>query len=127
MTGPLRADQLFVFVEGLTLEASIGINPAERVHRQPVVIDVGLTVDVTPPLDSENIADTVSYDDVVDAARRIVAAGHIDLVETLAERIAAAALADERVARVQVRVAKPTIIPEAKAVGVAIERQREHA
>ena len=127
MTEPLRADQLFIFVEGLTLEASIGINPAERRHRQPVVIDVGLYVDVKPPLDSENITDTVSYDDVVDAARRIVAAGHIDLVETLAERIAAAALADARVVRVRVRVAKPTIIPEASAVGVTIERQREPA
>ena len=127
MTGPLSADQVFVFVEGLTLEASIGINPAERRHRQPVVIDVGLTVDVTPPLDSENIADTVSYDEVVDAARRIVAAGHIDLVETLAERIAAAALENNKVARVRVRVAKPAIIPETKAVGVEIERQRDGA
>ena len=124
MTGPLRADQLFVFVEELTLEASIGINPAERLHRQPVVIDVGLYVDVTPPLITEAIADTVSYADVVDTARRIVAAGHIDLVETLAERIAAAVLADKRVARVRVRVTKPAIIPEAKAVGVEIERQR---
>ena len=124
MSEPLRADQVVIFVEGLTLEASIGINPAERQRRQPVVIDVDLTVDVTPPLDSDNIADTVSYDGVVDAARRIVAAGHIDLVETLAERIAAAALADERVARARVRVAKPAIIPEAKAVGVEIERQR---
>ena len=127
MTRPLPADQVFVFVEGLTLDASIGINPAERRHRQPVVIDVGLTVEVTPPLDSENIADTVSYGDVVDAARRIVAAGHIDLVETLAERIAAAALENKRVARVRVRVAKPAIIPEAKAVGVEIERQRDRA
>ena len=120
----LRQDQLHVFVEGLTLDASIGILPEERQATQPVRVDIDLIVTVTPPLTSETIADTVSYADVVDAAAAIVAEGHIELVETLAERIANAVLADPRVAWARVRVAKPQIIARAAAVGVTIERGR---
>ena len=118
----LPSDRLHVFVDGLVLDASIGILPEEHERRQRVRVDVDLLVRVTPPLTSEAIADTVSYADVVTAVRAIVAAGHIALVETLAERIAAAVLADDRVTWTRVRVTKPDIIPDAMGVGVAIER-----
>ena len=121
----LRADQLHVFVDGLVLPVSIGILPAERLAPQPVLFDIDLVVAVTPPLTSENIADTVSYADVVAAVKAICAAGHIELVETLAERVADAVLADRRVEWVRVRIAKPEIIAEAAGVGIAIERSRE--
>ena len=47
-----------------------------------------------------------SYDDLVGAVKAIVAAGHINLVETLAERIAERCLADKRIVSVLVRVEK---------------------
>jgi dihydroneopterin aldolase len=53
-----------------------------------------------------------------------VAQGHVHLGETLAERIASACLADERVTGVRVRIEKPDIIPNARSVGVEIERLR---
>ena len=118
----LAEDELHIFAHGIRLMASIGIEPAEHLAPQPVVIDVDLIVRADPPLTTENIADTVSYADVVAAAHRIVEAGHIELVETLAERLAAAVRTDDRVRRCRVRVAKPEIFAEADAVGVTIER-----
>jgi len=61
---------------------------------------------------------------VATAVRAIVAAGHIKLVETLAERIAAACLADTRVRLVHVRVEKLDVFQDAAAAGVAIVRHR---
>ena len=54
----------------------------------------------------------------------IIAEGHVNLVETLAERIAAACLKDRRVMAARVRIEKPEIIPNARSVGVEIERAR---
>jgi len=51
-------------------------------------------------------------------------AGHVNLVETLAERIAGDCLADARVAAVRVRIEKPDVIANAQAVGVEIVRTR---
>jgi dihydroneopterin aldolase len=66
----------------------------------------------------------VSYEVVVRRVEQIVAQGHVHLVETLAERIADACLADERVLAARVRIEKPDIIPNARSVGVEIERIR---
>jgi dihydroneopterin aldolase len=73
---------------------------------------------------AERLADVVSYEPLVAEAKRIVASGHVALVETLAERLAELCLADPRVALARVRVEKLDIIPEAASVGVEIERRR---
>jgi len=61
---------------------------------------------------------------VVKKVEAILAEGHINLVETLCEKIAAACLKDRRVMAARVRVEKPDIIPNARSVGVEIERTR---
>ena len=73
----------------------------------------------------DDLRRTVDYGSVVAAARSIVAEGHTLLVETLAEKIALAALADRRVVRARVSVEKPDAFPEAAAVGVTVERTRD--
>ena len=65
----------------------------------------------------------VSYERVVTLVRRIVADGHVRLVETLAERIAAGVLADPRIRVVRIRVEKLDVFEEIAAVGVEIERR----
>ncbi len=124
--GPIAVTPGFrrILIRELYLDCAIGVLDSERGRRQKVIISVDLFVadDGTPPPD--DIAAVVSYAEVVEAVRQICAGDHIDLVETLAERVAAAALADPRVDHVRVLVEKPDIIHEAAAVGVAIERRR---
>jgi 7,8-dihydroneopterin aldolase/epimerase/oxygenase len=77
-----------------------------------------------PP--SDELADYVSYADIVDKLKaRAASTRHTNLVETLAEEVAELALTDPRVASVVVDVRKTEIIPDAKGVGVIIHRQRE--
>jgi dihydroneopterin aldolase len=54
--------------------------------------------------------------------REIVSRGHINLVETLAEEVAAMCLQDRRVRSVRVRVEKLDVFPDVTSVGVEIER-----
>ena len=111
-----------VFVRDLVLAALIGVHRHEQDGRQRVRINLDLEVPEDPAPLSDRLAEVVNYQDIVAGIRKIVAAGHINLVETLAERIAARCLADRRVQRVRVRVEKLDVFADASSVGVEIER-----
>lgn len=107
-----------VFVTGLKVDAQIGVYRHEMGHAQPLIADVELDV---PTAGAEKLADTLNYETILAAARRIAAEGHIGLVETFAERLGRACLADPRVTRARVRVEKPlALAPDANAAGVEI-------
>ncbi len=112
-----------VFVRDLVLQAFIGIHRHERRGPQPVRINIDLTVDDDRPLE-DRLDQVVDYETIVSAVKTMVASGHINLVETLAERIAALSLSDLRVAAARVRVEKLNVVAEAVSVGVEIERLR---
>jgi 7,8-dihydroneopterin aldolase/epimerase/oxygenase len=113
-----------VFVRDLELQALIGIYDHEKVKPQRIVVNVDLSVqEVAGPM-SDEIDHVVSYEIVVKKIEAIVAAGHVNLVETLAEKFAEACLRDKRVLAARVRIEKPDIIPNARSVGVEIERGR---
>ena len=112
-----------VFVRDLVLGAKLGVYTHERHGSQPVRINVELDLAAARP-ERDELAEAVDYESVVRGVQAILAAGHINLVETLAERIAALCLADARVATARVRVEKLAAIPEAASVGVEILRTR---
>jgi dihydroneopterin aldolase len=125
--GPGPGERCIV-VEDLRLEMFIGVHEFEKRARQPVSVTVYMLVPDAGPTRSDDLADYVSYADIVERLQeRAKSAAHINLVETLAEEVAELALADGRVASVVVDVRKTAIIPEAKSVGVIIRRQRATA
>ena len=112
-----------VFVRDLVVACSIGIYDHEKAAPQRVRVNVDLGVrerDGGPGTDS--IEDVVCYEQIVNRVRSIAADGHVNLVETLAERIAAISLQDPRVKTARVRVEKLDVFSEAASVGVEIER-----
>ena len=111
-----------VFVRDLECEALIGIYDQEKVKAQRVIINIDLSV--KEGLGDDDIGHVVSYEVVAKKVEAIIAAGHINLVETLCEKIAQSCLTDKRVLAARVRVEKPDIIPNARSVGVEIERSR---
>ena len=112
-----------VFVRDLVLPARIGIYEHEKTGPQRVRINLDLEVEDGPP-EADEIDHVVSYEPLVLAARDILAAGHIALLETLAERLAAECLSDPRVRLARVRVEKLDAFPDADSVGIEIERAR---
>ncbi len=113
-----------VFVRDLDLMALIGIYDHEKIKPQRIVVNVDLSVQEAQGPMSDDIDHVVSYEIVVKKIEAIVAAGHVNLVETLAEKFAEACLRDKRVLAARVRIEKPDIIKNARSVGVEIERGR---
>jgi dihydroneopterin aldolase len=113
-----------VFVRDLDLMACIGIYDTEKVKPQRIIVNIDLSVQEGEGPNDDDIGHVVSYEIVVKKVESILAEGHINLVETLCEKIAAACLKDRRVMAARVRVEKPDIIPNARSVGVEIERVR---
>jgi len=113
-----------ILIEGLVLSAFIGVFEHEYGARQDVRFDV--TVDISPlgPEGEHDTHNIVRYDHIVRDIKEILAKGHIDLVETLAEDVAATCLSYDRAQQVCVTVAKLTAFEEAEAVGVRITRRR---
>jgi dihydroneopterin aldolase len=120
-----------VFLRDLVLPASIGVHAHEHAGPQRVRINVDLGVEddgaralSRPSVGRDDLRRVVDYEGVADAVRAIVAAGHVMLVETLAERIAESCLADARVHLARVRVEKLDVFADAASAGVEIERRR---
>ena len=113
-----------VFVRDLELMALIGIYEHEKRDPQRVIVNIDLSVKEGEGPKDDDISHVVSYEIVVKKVEAIIAEGHTNLVETLCEKIAASCLRDKRVVAARVRVEKPDIIPNARSVGVEIERQR---
>jgi dihydroneopterin aldolase len=111
-----------MFVRDLVLGANIGVYNYERKAAQPVRINIDLTVEDTAI--DDQVKNVVDYARVIEGARSIISEGHINLVETLAERIARWCLDDGRVLAARVRIEKLNVCPEAAGVGVEIERFR---
>ena len=114
-----------VFVRDLELNANIGVYRREKGTLQPVRINLDLTVEETEGEVDDKLENVVDYGAVVEGIKTILAGGHLNLVETLAEKIAAHCLEDKRVKVARVRIEKLKILPEAQSVGVEIEREAE--
>lgn len=123
MSGVVRTAMTKVFVTGLKVQAEIGVYRHEIGRVQPLLVDVELDV---PTAGAERLSETLNYETILEAARAIAGAGHIELVETFAERLGRACLADPRVTRARVRVEKPlALAPDAVAAGVEITLVRD--
>jgi len=114
-----------VFVRDLELNANIGVYRREKGTLQPVRINLDLTVEETDGPVDDKLENVVDYGAVVEGIKTILAGGHLNLVETLAEKIAAHCLEDKRVKVARVRIEKLKILPEAQSVGVEIEREAD--
>jgi dihydroneopterin aldolase len=112
-----------VFIRNLELLAQIGIHGHERGKPQPVRVNVDLAVEDAAVLE-DRLDSVVDYESITAKIRTLVASGHINLAETLAERIAEACFQDSRVKTARVRVEKLHALPGAESAGVEIERER---
>jgi dihydroneopterin aldolase len=92
---------------GLRAFGRHGVLPAERELGQEFVVDAILTLDLRPAAADDDLAKTVSYAVLAERLAAIVSGEPLALIETLAERLAAQCLADDRVEQAEVTVHKP--------------------
>lgn len=117
-----RAAIRHVFVRDLVLDCLIGVYAHERDKPQRVRINLDMAVyEGDSPLNGD-IESVVCYEKVTVGVRELAGRGHVPLVETFAESVAALCLVDRRVRSVIVRIEKLDVFDDVASVGVEIER-----
>ena len=113
-----------ILVRDLRVEVLIGIHKRERHVAQVVSIDLDIGIPGETVFASDRVADTIDYEQVALGIKALAASGHFKLVETFADRIAKLLTDEFKAPWVRVSAAKIGILPNAKFVGVSIERGR---
>lgn len=113
-----------ITLTGLRVRGRHGVYDFERAQGQDFVVDVELEMDLGPAARSDTVTDTVHYGELAERLAGIVAGEPINLIETLADRLAASCLADPRVDAVTVTVHKPQAPIPQDFVDVAVTLHR---
>ena len=113
-----------IVIRDLRVDVLIGIHKRERFNPQTVTIDLEIGIPGTKVFASDKVADTIDYAQVALKIKELAGTGHFRLVETFADRIAKVLLEDFKAPWVKVTASKIGILPNAKFVGVSIERKR---
>jgi 7,8-dihydroneopterin aldolase/epimerase/oxygenase len=113
-----------IYIRDLRVEAKIGIHRRERHIVQTLSIDLEIGLPGDAVFASDKVADTIDYAEVARSVAELAASQHFRLVETFADRLAKLLIADFGAPWVKVSAAKLGILPNAKFVGVTVERKR---
>ncbi|WP_193605791.1 dihydroneopterin aldolase [Nocardioides dongkuii] len=112
------SDELAVL--GIECFGHHGVFDFERREGQPFLVDLVLGLDTAPAAASDDLQQTVDYGSLVAAVKTAVEQDPVDLIETLAQRIADVCLVDPRVHWARVTVHKPDAPIEATFHDVAL-------
>jgi 7,8-dihydroneopterin aldolase/epimerase/oxygenase len=111
-----------VYIKELEIQTVIGIYDWEREIRQTVSLDLDMATDIRAAAATEDISDTLDYKAVSKRLIAFVEAAQFQLIETMAEQVAAIVLAEFPVTWLRLRLGKPGAVTGARDVGVIIER-----
>ena len=115
-------DRDLIRLTGIEVTARHGVYASEKVNDQLFVIDLACGLERTPGVD--DLAGTVDYAALAEQVAGAVRAGSVDLIETLAERIAELCLAHPLVVAVEVTVHKPQAPMPVRVADVAVTLTR---
>ena len=113
-------------LRGLRARGHHGVLAQERAEGQDFLLDAVLWLDTRPAAASDRLADTVDYGGLAHRLAAVVAGPAVDLIETLAQRLADECMTDPRLHAVEITVHKPQApvgLPFAD-VAVVVRRSR---
>jgi dihydroneopterin aldolase len=115
-----------VFIDDLRIQTVIGVYDWEREITQTVSLDLEMGFDIRPAAASDHIDDTLDYKAVAKRLISFVEGSEFQLVEALAEHCARIVLDEFPVRWLRLKLSKPGAVRGSSAVGVMIERERDH-
>ena len=111
-----------IYVKDLVVQACVGVEVWEQAITQKVSIDFELKTDITKAAKTDDVNNTLNYQEIAVAIREFVENTSTKLLEALAERTAAMLLDKFPIMGLRLRMSKPYIVSGAKDAGVIIER-----
>lgn len=113
-----------IIIEGLEIDAIIGVYDWERTQTQKVWLDLALTADLSLAMASDNVSDTIDYAAVVTEIEHIASAKQPELLEHFAQLILTSLFAHFPVSAIELKITKPDILSQVKTVGITVYRER---
>ena len=113
-------------LQGMTFSAAHGASPGERTRERRYVVDLEVTADLRRAGATDDLADTVNYSTLYGVVRDVLTGPPVNLLESLAHRVAERVLRDFPVLAVRVRVGKPGVpVDEGSQAMASVEVYRE--
>ena len=112
-----------IFLSEVKVQTKLGVPEWERMTPQTIILDIEIGYDLSRACQSDDVNDTIDYGAVVNRVRETLQENSFQLVEKLAEHLCQLILKEFNALNVKIKVAKPTILPGLKALGVIIERK----
>ena len=114
-----------IYFRDLMLELPIGIHESEIGRNQRIAVNIELFLAPAAAHHADDIANVFDYDQIHHGVRRLAQGGHINLQESLVERIVDLCLSFDEVRAARVSTAKPDVYPDVAAVGYEITRIKQ--
>jgi dihydroneopterin aldolase len=111
-----------VYIKGLSIQTTIGFFEWEKQIKQTLVIDLTMAWDTASAAANDELAKTLDYADISVAIERFANENPVDLLETLAERMAKFLMDTYHIPWLKLGIGKPGAVHNAQTVGVEIER-----
>ena len=110
-----------IFLKDFEVICLIGVHKHEKKRPQKLLLNLELHVENIPSF-SDKLDYAVCYEEIANKIRSIASQGHMNLIETFAERIVSCCKEDLRIKRIKIRIEKPRVIKGAVSAGVTIYR-----
>lgn len=114
-----------IFIRGQKVSCHIGVPDEERAELQELIVHTKFSPSISSPSYNDQIDQTIDYHAVYLRIEEVAASRPRQLIETLAEDLAAMVLTEFKVAEVSIEIEK-FILPNTECVGVAITRRKSN-
>ncbi|NMP32120.1 dihydroneopterin aldolase [Thalassotalea sp. M1531] len=114
-----------VYIQGLKIQTTIGFFEWEKQIKQTLVIDLVMGWSIQPAASNDELDKTLDYAEISVAIEKFANENPVDLIETLAERLAQYLMSQYHIPWLKLKVGKPGAVHNAKTVGVEIERGQQ--
>ena len=114
-----------VFIKDLVIKTYIGIYPSEKINKQRVRFNISILAKDNIKKVKNDISQFVSYEDIINKIKKILSYGHIPLLETLADKVAAECLKNKKILLIEIKIEKLDIFKDAESVGIKIIRKQK--
>ena len=111
-----------VFIKGLSIQTTIGFYQWEKEIKQTLVIDLTMGWDTANAAVNDELDKTLDYAEISTAIEAFANKNPVDLLETLAERLAQYLMSEYHIPWLQLKIGKPGAVHNTETVGVEIER-----
>lgn len=111
-----------VYIKGLSIQTTIGFFQWEKEIKQTLIIDVAMGWNTASAARNDELDKTLDYADISVAIERFANDNPVDLLETLAERLASYLMTQYQIPWLRLSIGKPGAVHNAQTVGVEIER-----